>query len=416
MTPYEIMLSESQERMLLVVKKGREAEVERDLREVGPARGAHRRGHRRRPAAREGPRHGRRRDSEHARSSTRRRSTTGRRRARPTSTRCSALDAGVAAAGAAPQDALLRAARVADRSPASAGSTGSTTTWSARTRSCSPAWAPASCASRARRARSRCRSTATAATATSIRGAARCSRSPKRRATSPAPARMPIGATNCLNFGNPERPEIMWQFVEAVAGHRRGLPRARHADHRRQRQPLQRDRRQGDLPDAGHRRRRPASRTRRACWRGRSAATGDDVVLLGESFGELGGSEYLKTVHGLVRGAAAGARSGARARAASRCSAAPRRPGCCARRTTARTAASRSRSPSARSTPAASACDVDVPAARRPARARCGDAVRRVGVARRRVGAAGRSRRAAAAGGRAPACRRGRSARPAARG
>ena len=29
---------------------------------------------------------------------------------------------------------------------------------------------------------------------------------------------MPIGATNNLNFGNPEKPEIMWQFVEAVAG------------------------------------------------------------------------------------------------------------------------------------------------------------------------------------------------------
>ncbi|MGH3441218.1 MAG: phosphoribosylformylglycinamidine synthase subunit PurL [Nitriliruptorales bacterium] len=28
----------------------------------------------------------------------------------------------------------------------------------------------------------------------------------------------PIAATNCLNFGNPERPEIMWQFAEAVAG------------------------------------------------------------------------------------------------------------------------------------------------------------------------------------------------------
>ena len=28
----------------------------------------------------------------------------------------------------------------------------------------------------------------------------------------------PIGATNCLNFGNPEKPEIMWQFVEAVEG------------------------------------------------------------------------------------------------------------------------------------------------------------------------------------------------------
>jgi phosphoribosylformylglycinamidine synthase len=28
----------------------------------------------------------------------------------------------------------------------------------------------------------------------------------------------PIAATNCLNFGNPERPEVMWQFSEAVDG------------------------------------------------------------------------------------------------------------------------------------------------------------------------------------------------------
>src|SRR5262249_35869754 len=28
----------------------------------------------------------------------------------------------------------------------------------------------------------------------------------------------PIGATNCLNFGNPERPAIMWQLAEAVRG------------------------------------------------------------------------------------------------------------------------------------------------------------------------------------------------------
>src|SRR5947207_1205787 len=28
----------------------------------------------------------------------------------------------------------------------------------------------------------------------------------------------PLGATNCLNFGNPERPAIMWQFARAVAG------------------------------------------------------------------------------------------------------------------------------------------------------------------------------------------------------
>jgi phosphoribosylformylglycinamidine synthase len=28
----------------------------------------------------------------------------------------------------------------------------------------------------------------------------------------------PLGATDCLNFGSPERPEILWQFVEAVDG------------------------------------------------------------------------------------------------------------------------------------------------------------------------------------------------------
>lgn len=28
----------------------------------------------------------------------------------------------------------------------------------------------------------------------------------------------PIGVTNCLNFGNPEKPEVMWQFKEVVAG------------------------------------------------------------------------------------------------------------------------------------------------------------------------------------------------------
>ena len=28
----------------------------------------------------------------------------------------------------------------------------------------------------------------------------------------------PIAATNCLNFGNPEKPEVMWQFREAIEG------------------------------------------------------------------------------------------------------------------------------------------------------------------------------------------------------
>jgi phosphoribosylformylglycinamidine synthase len=28
----------------------------------------------------------------------------------------------------------------------------------------------------------------------------------------------PVAATNCLNFGNPEKPEIMWQFAQAIDG------------------------------------------------------------------------------------------------------------------------------------------------------------------------------------------------------
>ncbi|HCP46379.1 MAG TPA: hypothetical protein DIU15_10070, partial [Deltaproteobacteria bacterium] len=33
----------------------------------------------------------------------------------------------------------------------------------------------------------------------------------------------PLGATDCLNFGNPERPEVMWEFERAVAGLAEGL-------------------------------------------------------------------------------------------------------------------------------------------------------------------------------------------------
>lgn len=33
----------------------------------------------------------------------------------------------------------------------------------------------------------------------------------------------PVGATNCLNFGNPEKPEVMWQFSEAIDGMREAL-------------------------------------------------------------------------------------------------------------------------------------------------------------------------------------------------
>ncbi len=111
----------------------------------------------------------------------------------------------------------------------------------------------------------------------------------------------PIGATNCLNFGNPERPEIMWQFAEAVEG----LTEACRAL---------------DIPITGGNVSlynetdgqaiyptpiigvvgliEDASRVLSRTFKGE----GHDVVLLGEGLGELGGSEYLNTIHGLVRG------------------------------------------------------------------------------------------------------------------
>jgi len=111
----------------------------------------------------------------------------------------------------------------------------------------------------------------------------------------------PLGATNCLNFGNPERPGIMWQFAKAVEG----IGDACRAL---------------DVPITGgnvslynetdgkaiyptpvigvvglleHADRVVSRRFQRA---------GDAIVLLGEGRDELGGSEYLKVVHDLVRG------------------------------------------------------------------------------------------------------------------
>ena len=49
MTAYEMMLSESQERMLMVLKPGREAVAEAHLHEVGARFRRHRRDHRHRP-------------------------------------------------------------------------------------------------------------------------------------------------------------------------------------------------------------------------------------------------------------------------------------------------------------------------------------------------------------------------------
>ena len=112
----------------------------------------------------------------------------------------------------------------------------------------------------------------------------------------------PIGVTNCLNFGNPEKPAVMGQFEQAVTG-------------------LAEACRTFAIPVTGgnvsfyndteglsiH----PTpvlgivgliDDIRKAVRPGFRAA-GDAVVLIGESFEEVGGTEYLRIVHGREAGA-----------------------------------------------------------------------------------------------------------------
>ena len=70
----------------------------------------------------------------------------------------------------------------------------------------------------------------------------------------------PLAVTDNLNFGNPERPEIMGQFVGCIRGIARSLQGARFPGRVRQCLALQRDQRPRDPADADDRRRRPARR------------------------------------------------------------------------------------------------------------------------------------------------------------
>jgi len=111
----------------------------------------------------------------------------------------------------------------------------------------------------------------------------------------------PLAATNCLNFGNPERPAIMWQLAQAVEGigeacRALGTPITggnvslyNETDgHAIYPTPVI-----GVIGLLEH--------ADRVVTR-RFQAAGDVVLLLGEGRGELGGSEYLKLADGSVRG------------------------------------------------------------------------------------------------------------------
>ena len=111
----------------------------------------------------------------------------------------------------------------------------------------------------------------------------------------------PIGATNCLNFGNPEKPEIMGQLVRAIAGIGEacrflevpitgGNVSLYNETDGKAIYPTPVMGVVGLLEDA--------AKALTSCFK----EEGDAVFLLGETAEDLGGSELLKVVHGRVAG------------------------------------------------------------------------------------------------------------------
>ncbi len=112
----------------------------------------------------------------------------------------------------------------------------------------------------------------------------------------------PMAITNCLNFGNPTRPEVFFQFKEAVAGMGEAC-RALGTPVTGGNVSLYNESPSGAvyptpvigmvglIDDLAH--------ITRATFQRDSAA----ILLLGDLGGELGGSEYLATIHGTVIGA-----------------------------------------------------------------------------------------------------------------
>ena len=107
---------------------------------------------------------------------------------------------------------------------------------------------------------------------------------------------VPAAITDCLNFGSPERPEIMWQFAEAIRGisdacRELGTPVVSgnvsfyNETDGRPILPTPTVGMVGILEDVA------------TAMRSTFPAAGESVVLLGETSDELGGSEYQQAFH-----------------------------------------------------------------------------------------------------------------------
>lgn len=111
----------------------------------------------------------------------------------------------------------------------------------------------------------------------------------------------PLAITDCLNFGNPEKPEIMWQFAESV----RGITDLCKV--------LETPVVSGNVSLYNETKGEAIYPTPSVAMVGLLdnvdyhstqyfKQSGDVIVLLGKNKEELGGSEYLKVIHNLVKG------------------------------------------------------------------------------------------------------------------
>jgi phosphoribosylformylglycinamidine synthase len=114
---------------------------------------------------------------------------------------------------------------------------------------------------------------------------------------------MPAAITDCLNFGNPEKPEVYWTFVAAVDGLSEacsyleipvisGNVSFYNESFGRAIYPTPTIGIVGLVEDV---------EATTACSTG-FKQEGDTIILVGQTYDELGGSEYLKVEHGLVDG------------------------------------------------------------------------------------------------------------------
>jgi phosphoribosylformylglycinamidine synthase II len=112
----------------------------------------------------------------------------------------------------------------------------------------------------------------------------------------------PMAITNCLNFGNPKRPEVFFQFKEAVAGIGEactalGTPVTGGNVSLYNESPLSAVYPTPVIGMVGLI--EVVEYTTRSTFR----EEGDAIILFGECTDELGGSEYLSWIHGVVAGA-----------------------------------------------------------------------------------------------------------------